>query len=96
MKKTLTITCDKNENMWVAVQEVGRLLDEGFTSGIDPNWKISEGYDAKILKEKIEMDIAVNQEMQIIPESGQAWTQEYKEGYIDGLKRSLELFDPIN
>ena len=48
------------------------------------------------LKDKVVMEISMIDEMQIIPESGQAWTQEYKEGYIDGLERVLELLNLKN
>lgn len=44
--------------------------------------------------EKVETDIAVHERMKVV--EGDSWTEDYKEGYTDGLKRALELLDPKN
>ncbi len=45
-------------------------------------------------KERLETQIAVHKEMAIV--EGDAWTKEYKEGYIDGLIRAIELLNLKN
>lgn len=40
MTKTLTIDVEDDEDLILATEEVLRLLKEGYTSGIGPNWDI--------------------------------------------------------
>lgn len=41
-------------------------------------------------KKRIKNEVTITKESQNI---GKNWTPDYKEGFIDGLKRSLELLD---
>lgn len=45
------------------------------------------------IQERIKNEVAITEETQNI---GGNWTPDYKEGFVDGLKRSLELFNPKN
>jgi len=74
----------------------GEILCEGKTVGFTDKLGKYLNLQSKQFKEIIETEITIHEEMQIIPESGQSWTQEYKEGYIDGLKRTIELLNYKN
>ena len=57
------------------------------------NLKIEEESEIFDPKGRIENEVGITKEMQ---NAGGNWTPDYKEGFIDGLKRSLELFNPKN
>lgn len=41
--------------------------------------------------ERIQYELELQIEVEEASEHGETWTSDYKEGYIDGLKRALEL-----
>jgi hypothetical protein len=45
MSKTITIEVDNENSPEDTVKEVLRLLEQGYTSGIDPTWDIVENND---------------------------------------------------
>lgn len=45
MSKTITIEVDNEDSPEITINEVARLINEGFTSGINPTWDIVDNND---------------------------------------------------
>ena len=50
---------------------------------------LDEALNAVEVQDRIKNEVAITRESQ---NAGGNWTDDYKEGFIDGLQRSLELF----
>lgn len=46
--KTISIYLNGDDDMVSAIEEVTRLIKEGYTSGFSPNWNITEQETPKI------------------------------------------------